>query len=98
MKKGSLYAVYCLLLVTHTIFSNSQAAGRWGPGPGGPGGGGGTTTSQLPVIAPQNFSVEENSPNGTNVGTLVASDPDGDVLSYAITAGNLDNAFNVNAV
>ena len=98
MKKGSLYAVYSLFLVTHIIFSNSHAAGRWGSGPGGPWGGGGTTTSQLPVIAPQNFSVEENSPNGTNVGTLVASDPDGDVLSYAITTGNLDNAFNVNAV
>ena len=59
MKNGSLYVVCCLLLVTHTIFSNSQAAGRWGPGPGGPGGGDGTTASQSPVIEQQNLAVDD---------------------------------------
>lgn len=57
MKNWSLYAVCCLLLVTNTLFSNSQAAGRWGPGPGGPGGGNGTTADQPPVIEPPSLAV-----------------------------------------
>ena len=40
-----------------------------------------------PVIFDQTFSVEENSANGTVVGTVAAIDPDfGDSLSYAIVA------------
>ena len=58
----------------------------------------------------QVFDVDENSDNGTVVGTLVASDPDGDTLTYTITnitsngtapGGDLDNdtnaPFNVNS-
>ena len=66
-----------------------------GPGPGGPPGGG--VGNQPPVIDPQAFSVEENSAVGTAVGTVVASDPDGDALTYAITAGNTDGAFAIDA-
>ena len=66
-----------------------------GPGPGGPPGGG--VGNQPPVIDPQAFSVEENSAVGTAVGTVVASDPDGDALTYAITAGNTDGAFAIAA-
>ena len=30
------------------------------------------------------YSLAENSPNGTVVGTIEASDPDGDTLTYTI--------------
>jgi len=53
LKNWSLYAVCCLLLVVNTVFSSSQAAGRWGSGPGGPGGDGGTTANPPPVTEPQ---------------------------------------------
>ena len=47
-----------------------------------------------PTVNPGNFSVAENAANGTEVGTVSASDPDvGDVLSYAIIGGNTSNAF-----
>ncbi|NJK82442.1 MAG: hypothetical protein HC912_00085 [Saprospiraceae bacterium] len=50
--------------------------------------------NQTPVIAAQTFSIIENSANGTNVGTVIASDPDaGQTLTYEITAGNINNAF-----
>ena len=50
-----------------------------------------------PNISNQSFSVDENSVNGTVVGTVFASDPDGDSLSYAITGGNTSGAFAINA-
>ncbi|MDZ4688540.1 MAG: cadherin domain-containing protein, partial [Planctomycetaceae bacterium] len=50
-----------------------------------------------PVVAPQRFSVPENSPAGTNVGTVVATDSDvGQTLKYAITGGNTGGAFAIN--
>jgi hypothetical protein len=51
-----------------------------------------------PSIANQTFSVNENSGNGTSVGTAVATDPDlGDSLTYAITAGNTGTTFAINS-
>jgi len=53
-----------------------------------------------PTIPPgQTFSVNENSPNGTNVGTVTATDPEvpPQTLSYSITAGNTGGAFAINA-
>ncbi|MBI1348675.1 cadherin repeat domain-containing protein, partial [bacterium] len=51
-----------------------------------------------PLISPQTFNVDENSPNGTSVGAVVAIDPDAmDVFSYAITGGNVSHAFAINA-
>lgn len=50
-----------------------------------------------PVVNNQGFSINENSANGTVVGTVAASDPDGNTLSYAITAGNTSGAFAINA-
>jgi hypothetical protein len=57
----------------------------------------------LPVCAPANqppaptggpFSVAENSPNGTIVGTVSANDPDaGQTHTFSITNGNINNAF-----
>jgi len=47
-----------------------------------------------PTFAGATFSVDENSPNGTAVGTVTGSDPDaGQSLSYSITSGNFGNAF-----
>jgi len=47
-----------------------------------------------PVVDDQVFNVNENSPNGTVVGAVAATDPDaGDTLTYAITGGNTGNVF-----
>ncbi|MEM7106848.1 MAG: cadherin domain-containing protein [Bacteroidota bacterium] len=46
-----------------------------------------------PVIEDQNFSIAENSTIGTVVGTIIASDPENDVLSFTIESGNTGNAF-----
>jgi len=55
---------------------------------------GGAAGNQPPTVSDQSFSIEEDAPNGTVVGTVVATDPDqGDTLAYAITAGNTDGAF-----
>ena len=53
--------------------------------------------NQTPVVNDQSLPpIDENSAGGTVVGTVVASDPDGNNLSYAITAGNIDGAFAIN--
>ena len=54
--------------------------------------------NEPPVIAAQTFSVTENSTAGTVVGTVAATDEDaGDNLTFAITSGNVNNAFAINA-
>ena len=53
--------------------------------------------NDAPVVNNQTFAVDENSANGTPVGTVAATDPDiADTLSYSITAGNIGNAFSIN--
>jgi hypothetical protein len=53
--------------------------------------------NQPPVIANQSFNVVQNSPNGTIVGTIVATDPNaGQILSYSIISGNSNTAFSIN--
>ncbi|MBI5041269.1 MAG: cadherin domain-containing protein, partial [Gammaproteobacteria bacterium] len=56
-----------------------------------------TQVNDAPVVNNQSFSANENSVNGTVVGTVAATDQDGDALSYSITAGNTNNAFAINA-
>ncbi|WP_254512701.1 cadherin domain-containing protein [Anatilimnocola floriformis] len=57
-----------------------------------------TNVNEAPTLAPQAFSVAENSANGATVGTVVANDVDaGDTKSFAITAGNSSGAFAINA-
>jgi VCBS repeat-containing protein len=47
-----------------------------------------------PVISPQTFAVPDNASAGDVVASVVASDPDpGDSLSFAITGGNVGEAF-----
>ena len=43
------------------------------------------------------FALTEDVPVGTTVGTVSATDPDGDTLTYAITAGNTGGAFAINS-
>ena len=61
-----------------------------------------TDVNEPPVIAPQTFSIAENTAAGTTVGTVVATDEDaGDNLIFSIisgnTNGNTSNAFAINA-
>ncbi len=60
------------------------------------------TINQSPSFDDATFSIAENSLEGTSIGTLSANDEDeDDILTYAITAGNLDvdgdgnNAFRI---
>ncbi|TAE59503.1 MAG: DUF4114 domain-containing protein [Nostocales cyanobacterium] len=53
-----------------------------------------TTVTTLEILAPTvddvTFTVLENSPEETEVGTITATDPENQVLTFAIVAGNLD--------
>jgi len=52
-----------------------------------------------PSIEDQQFSINENSPNGTVVDTVVASDIDnGQVLIFSIISGNFDDAFVIDSL
>lgn len=60
--------------------------------------GGGTSVNNPPTMQNQSFSMNKNSPNGTAVGTVVATDPDaGQTLTYSIQSGNTNGAFAINA-
>ncbi len=51
-----------------------------------------------PDIFSQSFSIDENSPNGTVLGTVDATDADaGQTLTYTISGGNTGNAFAIDA-
>jgi hypothetical protein len=57
-----------------------------------------TNANEAPVVSNQAFNINENSANGSSVGTVVATDPDAaTALSYSITAGNTGGAFAINA-
>ncbi len=46
-----------------------------------------------PTVSDQLFSINENSTSGTFVGNVVASDEDGQIVSYVIKSGNKNDAF-----
>ena len=51
-----------------------------------------------PIVGNQAFSVPENSPIGTVIGTVLASDPNlGQLLTYSIFSGNTGNVFALNS-
>ncbi len=53
--------------------------------------------NQAPIIQNQSFQLNENSPNNTFVGTVIASDPNpGQSLTYSILSGNTNGAFSIN--
>jgi hypothetical protein len=61
---------------------------------------GATTPTNSPpnfVGDPYSFSVDESAGVGTPVGTVLASDPNGDALTYSITAGNSAGHFAIAA-
>ncbi|HTG35326.1 MAG TPA: cadherin domain-containing protein [Thermoanaerobaculia bacterium] len=50
--------------------------------------------NEAPVVHPGTFTLNENSPNGTAVGTVTFTDPDaGQAHTFAITGGNTGGAF-----
>jgi VCBS repeat-containing protein len=57
-----------------------------------------TPVNDPPVVAPATFTIPENSAANTTVGTVTYTDPDtGQSHSYAITAGNTNNAFSIDS-
>ncbi|MCP3995977.1 MAG: cadherin repeat domain-containing protein, partial [bacterium] len=55
-------------------------------------------TNDAPVVDDQSFLLDENSPNGTLVGMVSASDPDADdTLTYSITNGNAAGTFAIDS-
>lgn len=55
-----------------------------------------TNVNEAPILNDTTFSIPENTPNSTVVGTVFATDPDvGSALHYAITAGNGAAAFSI---
>lgn len=55
--------------------------------------------NEAPQFDATSFSLNENSPNSTVVGTVTGSDPDaGQSLTYAIVSGNTNGAFAINPV
>ncbi|SHI50114.1 Cadherin domain-containing protein [Rubritalea squalenifaciens DSM 18772] len=58
----------------------------------------GITLNAAPTASDDTFSVNENAAAGTSVGTVIATDPDaGDILAYAIVAGNAGGEFAIDA-
>jgi Dockerin type I domain/Putative Ig domain/Cadherin domain/Bacterial Ig domain len=50
-----------------------------------------------PVVNDQTFTVAAGAPNGTTVGTVAATDANGDSLTFTILSGNTGGAFAINA-
>ncbi|MFO1005951.1 MAG: Ig-like domain-containing protein [Planctomycetaceae bacterium] len=52
--------------------------------------------NDTPVLSPATFTIPENSPNGTVVGAVIASDADpSDTLTYTISLGDPQHAFQI---
>lgn len=49
-----------------------------------------TGVNDAPIADDITFSVDENAPEGTLVGTLTATDPENEALSFSIASGNVD--------
>ena len=57
-----------------------------------------TNVNEAPVVSAATFGIPENSPNGTVVGTVTATDQDaGQTKTFSITAGNTGGAFTIGA-
>jgi len=53
-----------------------------------------TGTGNAPAYG---FAYAENSASGTSLGAAAATDPEGDVITYSITAGNADSWYAINS-
>jgi len=60
-----------------------------------------TTTVTVNNVAPNlgnaTFTIEENTPNGTLVGSVTGTDPGTDTLTYSITGGSGETAFAIDS-
>jgi lysyl endopeptidase len=56
-----------------------------------------TDVDEAPTVPAQSFAIDENSPVGTVVGTVTATDPEGGPFSFAITGGSGAAAFAIDA-
>src|SRR6185436_8810266 len=57
-----------------------------------------TNVNETPAPSGGPFSIAENSPGGTSVGTVAHNDPDsGQPHTFVITGGNTGSAFAINA-
>ena len=54
-----------------------------------------TDRNEAPTFAGQQFVVRAGVAAGADVGTLAASDPEGQAVTFAITGGNANNAFSM---
>ena len=57
-----------------------------------------TTNNLAPTISAATFSVANKAADGTLVGTITASDLDGDALTYTIKSGNTGDAFELGSI
>ena len=55
-----------------------------------------TDVNEAPILVDLDFSVDENSPAGTSVGQLIASDPEGTTITYKLESGNESGIFSLN--
>ena len=56
-----------------------------------------TAVNKPPVVINGEAVIYDNEVNGSAVFSVVATDREGDTLTYAITGGNVDDAFAINA-
>ena len=56
-----------------------------------------TSVNDAPTVDATTFSVDENAPAGTGVGTVTGSDIDGDAIGFTITGGNTNDAFAISS-
>ncbi|MCP4303682.1 MAG: hypothetical protein GY788_02135 [bacterium] len=56
-----------------------------------------TNVNEAPTAGDFDTTVPQDTATGTELGTVAASDPDNDPLSFAITAGNDADLFSINA-
>ena len=56
-----------------------------------------TDVDHEPVAVDEEFSVDEDAASGATVGTMTATDADGDTIGWAITGGNADDAFAIDS-
>ena len=57
-----------------------------------------TTNNSAPTISAATFSVANKAADGTLVGTITASDSDGDAITYTIKSGNTGDAFELGSI
>lgn len=53
--------------------------------------------NSAPVTSDQTFTINENSPKDTKIGKIIATDPDGNALTYNVTLGNEKAVFSINS-